>query len=334
MRLLIIRLGAFGDILHTLPLAADLAAAGHEVSWWCEDRWAPVLEGSPILTRIHRLPRRTLRDPATGWGQRLRVLHAAIAEVRVQGYDAVIDAQGLAKSALLARSLGAPLVMGHDRPRAREGAWLLADRRIASSQVHVIDQQRDLARGLGRIPLGSWQFPLPAWTPERATVRAWLDAQGLRAPWMLNVGAGWPTKVWPEARQEAFLRALGERGQPVVVVWGSPAERLVAERLVEATGHGRVAPSTSLPELCALLAHAAVLVSGDTGPLHAALAVGTPAVGLFGPVPAERNGPRGAAYRTFQAPGAAWERRDVSKVDMGAITHEQVIAAAEEIARR
>ncbi len=333
MRLLIVRLGAFGDILHTLPLAADLVAAGHEVGWWCEDRWASVLEGSSVVARVHRLPRRALRDPAGGLLPRLRLLRSAVAEVRAIGYDVVIDAQGLAKSALLARAVGAPLVVGHHRPRAREGAWLLADRRVRSPSVHVIDQQRDLGCALGLAPTGPWRFSLPAWPTQVEAMTTWLQAQGLHKPWMLNVGAGWPTKVWPEARQEALLRRLKVDGQAIVVVWGSPAERAVAERIIAAAGHGTLAPSTTLPELCALLAQAAVVISGDTGPLHAAQAVGTPAIGLFGPVPAERNGPRGPAYRTFQAPGAAWERQDVSKVDMGAIDDGHVRDAAAVVAQ-
>ena len=146
---------------------------------------------------------------------------------------------------------------------------------------------------------------------------------------MLNVGAGWPTKVWPQERQIEFATNLRARGIPLVLVWGSPAERSVAETVLDAADHGSLAPATTIPQLAGLLAHAAVVVSGDTGPLHLALALGIPAVGLFGPVPAERNGPCGAGYRTLQAPGAAWERRDLSKVDMAAIQAAQVIAAAE-----
>jgi heptosyltransferase-1 len=74
-----------------------------------------------------------------------------------------------------------------------------------------------------------------------------------------------------------------------------------------------------------------VVVSGDTGPLHLSQALGVPALGLFGPVPATRNGPRGAHWRNLQAPGAAWERRDVSRVDMGAISAEAALAAGLEL---
>ena len=147
---------------------------------------------------------------------------------------------------------------------------------------------------------------------------------------MLNVGAGWPSKVWPEERQIGFLRALAECGTPVLLVWGSAAERAVAERIIDAADYGVLAPPTTLPQLAGLLAQARVVVSGDTGPLHLALALGVPAVGLFGPVPAERNGPRGQGYRTLQAPGAAWERKDVAKGAMGDIGVEAVVAAAEE----
>ena len=147
---------------------------------------------------------------------------------------------------------------------------------------------------------------------------------------MLNVGAGWPSKVWPEERQIGFVRALADLGKAVVLVWGSVSERAVAERIIDAADHGVLAPPTTLPQLAGLLAHAKVVVSGDTGPLHLALALGVPAVGLFGPVPAERNGPRGCGYRTLQAPGAAWERTDASKGRMGDIGVEAVVAAAEE----
>jgi heptosyltransferase-1 len=324
MRVAIIRLGAFGDIVHTLPLAADLHAAGHEIGWVCEDRWACLLDGSPVVARLHRWPRNALRQ--AGLWRAPTLLRPLARDLRAQGYDAVIDAQGLAKSGLVALMSGAVRRIAHAPPRARELTWLIPAERTPCNAVHVIDQQRALGGPLG-MGHGPWRFPLPPWLPERARMDAWLQAQGLRHPWMLNVGAGWPTKVWPLARQQAFAAACRERGVPLVVVWGGPDERAVAEQVV---AHGGVlAPPTTLPELAGLLARAAVVVSGDTGPLHMALAVGTPAVGLFGPVPAERNGPRGAGYRCLQAPGAAWERRDVSKVDMGAIGVEQVLAAAQ-----
>jgi heptosyltransferase-1 len=327
MRVLVVRLGAFGDIVHTLPLAADLRAAGHRVGWICEDRWADLLRHNPAVDAVHLFPRQAIRGGP--WAARVTALRACLRAVRGAAYDAVIDAQGLAKSAVLAIASAAPERIGHARPRAREGSWLAMRQRVEPAATHVIDQQRALAAPLGAPSTGSWRFPLPAWDTERRWAGEWLASRGLERPWLLNVGAGWPTKVWPEERQAQLARLLRERGRGLVIAWGSAAERAAAERIATAAGWGELAPPTTIPQLGGLTAASTVMISGDTGPLHLALALGTPALGLFGPVPAERNGPRGPGYRCLQAPGAAWERRDVSKVDMAAITAEAALAAAE-----
>ncbi len=331
MRVLLVRLGAFGDIVHTLPLAADLHAAGHRIGWVCEDRWAALLRGNPVVDRLHLLPRGRWRREATPFPRRRQDLRCLRRELRSAGYHAAIDAQGLAKSAALLWASGAPRRIGHRPGRAREFSWLATRRRSPALARHVIDQQRALALALGTVPRAGWRFPLPAWRAERTRIDAWLRAHDLRRPWTLNVGAGWPTKVWPPEHQRAFAAACAEAGIPLVLAWGSSAERAAAEA-VAADTDAVLAPQTSIGELGALLAESAVVISGDTGPLHLALALGTPTVGLFGPVPGTRNGPRGAGHRVLQAPGATWERRDVARVDMGAISPAAVLAAARSVA--
>jgi lipopolysaccharide heptosyltransferase I len=335
MRILIVRLGAFGDIIHTLPLAADLCAAGMSVDWVLEDRWAPILRGSAALGTIHELPRKSLRGKGSNFRTRWLAWRRMTRELRACHYQVVIDAQGLAKSALVAAWAGARLRVGHGRQAAREFSWLVSDRRSPTCVEHVIDRQRALALPLlgSRHPGGPWRFPLPAWQAERAWALGWcarhdLSVSGPGRPWMLNVGAGWPTKVWPLRRQIEFARLLSRRRQPLVLLWGSHAEHDLAEEIISEAAYGLLAPPTTIPQLAGLIAAAQLVVSGDTGPLHLALALATPAVGLFGPVPAARNGPRGPGYRTLQAPGALWERRDVSRVDMAAITAEQVVSEA------
>ena len=331
MRVLVIRLGAFGDIVHTLPLLSDLFRAGITVDWLVEQRWACLLEGHPFLRRVVSI---TKSGPGLGPIQRLRQLLAARQRILAGQYDLVIDAQGLAKSCAFAVLSGAPVVVGHGWPRAREGTWIGHLLRSRCDATHVIDQQRALAEVLGISTAGPWRFVFPDWRQQRLGMDAWLTERGLHHPWMLNVGAGWPTKVWPLERQIAFAQAVRAAGHPLVVVWGGKAELAIADQVVAAAPGAHLAPPTTLPELAGLLDRAAVLVSGDTGPLHLAFAQGVPCIGLFGPVPAERNGPVGPGHRTFQAPAAAWERRDVSKVRMGDISHEQVLAAAIERARR
>ncbi|MFW5750274.1 MAG: glycosyltransferase family 9 protein [Planctomycetota bacterium] len=332
MRVLLVRLGAFGDIVHTLPLAADLHAAGHHVGWVCEDRWAALLRDNPVIDRLHLLPRGRWRRDASPLAQRRRDLRQLRRELRNAGYQAAIDAQGLAKSAALLLASAAPRRVGHQAGRARELSWLATRHRSPALASHVIDQQRALALALGTVARGGWRFPLPAWGEERARINAWLTSHDLVRPWTLNVGAGWPTKVWPHAHQRAFASACTAAGTPLVLAWGSPSERATAEEVAADTG-AILAPATSIGELGALLAASAVVVSGDTGPLHLALALGTPTVGLFGPVPGSRNGPRGLSHRVLQAPGASWERRDVTRVDMGAISPAVVLEAAQSVAR-
>ena len=335
MRVLIVRLGAFGDIIHTLPLAADLHRAGHSIGWVCEDRWACVVQDNPAIDQVHQLPRKMLRQAPLV--QRWLILRRLMRDVRACDYDVVIDAQGLAKSALIAATSGARHRIGHARPRSREGAWLVADRCVPVVAEHVIDQQRALGLPIlhGKT-MGGWEFPLPEWSTQREWAIAWLKSQGLDPQGgarvlMLNVGAGWPTKVWPQERQIAFAQLCAERGLPLMLAWGSPAEHDLARAIVAASPATRMAPPTTIPQLAGLIAQAGVLVSGDTGPLHLGLALGVPAVGLFGPVPATRNGPRGRGYRTLQAPGAAWERKDVTRVNMGALSAEAVLEQAQAI---
>lgn len=330
MRVLIVRLGAFGDIIHTLPLAADLHAAGCQVGWLCEDRWADLLRGSPAIAHLHLLPRGVWRRERPPLLHRLAALRRLVRQVRASGYDAVIDAQGLAKSAAFAAACGAPLRLGHRRPRAREGSHLIARRRCPADAVHVIDQQRALGLGLPglRHPGGGWRFPLPPWADERTAAAAWLASQGRRRPWLLNVGAGWPSKVWPAGRASAFCRLATQAGHPPVLLWGGDSERCLAETVAAEAPGTLLAPATTLPQLAGLIAAGAVLVSADTGPLHLGLALGTPTVGLFGPVPGERNGPRGRRHRVIQGPGRLWERHDPAAGGMAAIDEAAVLAAA------
>lgn len=331
-RVLIVRLGAFGDIIHTLPLAADLAASGWTVDWLCEDRWAVLLDGNPAVSRVHQLPRAAWRRSGAGLVTCCADLRRLARTMQAIAYDAVIDAQGLAKSAVLALASGGRRRIGHAGDRARELSWLVSRNRVPTVAVHVIDQQRALGLPLhrGRALAAAWAFPLPAFASEAAEIDAWLVRSGLTDPWMLNVGAGWPSKVWPESHQQAFVSQVLAAGHHMVLVWGSPAERAVAARLASATG-AQLALPTSLASLAPLLARAAVVVSADTGPLHLAMAVGTPTVGLFGPVPAERNGPRGRGHCNVQGDGRAWERHDAAKGGMAAITPEAVMLAAGQV---
>lgn len=325
MDVLIVRLGAFGDIIHTLPLAVDLHRAGHRVHWLCEERWRQIIAGSPAVHQIHGIPRRAGMAAQRTIARRLRRTHA---------FDAVIDAQGLAKSAWWLWALSSPIRIGFRRGRAREGAWLLSNRRVSASCTHVIDQQRclGLGLGLGLRPQGPAQWLLPAWDQQNQWAQQWLQEQDLSQPYALNVGAGWPSKVWPEDYQRSFLQLLAMQGQRPLIIWGSPAEYQLAQQLHAQVPDSVLAPDTDIPRLAGILRHCRALVSGDTGPLHLAAACDCPTVGLFGPVPAERNGPRGRQHHNLQASAPAWERKRADLVDWSQLTPERVLATAQMVA--
>jgi heptosyltransferase I len=292
-RLLIVRLGALGDVVHAIPVAAALRRAlpGARIDWLVSAKHREILDLVPIIDR--RLVINDRGDASGGTS-----LLSAIGELRRARYDVAIDLQGLLKSAVLARSSGAPRVIGFSSRYAREraarlfytdaydpGRGGLYDPRETR---HVVDINLGLLSVLG-ITAPAREFPIEAIDSEAAK-RAREQAGGPYV--LLNPGAAWPNKRWPPDRLAAIATALRERHRLMsVVVWG-PGEEALAEAVVAAAdGAAFVAPKATIADLVALARHAALMVSGDTGPTHIAAAVGTPIVGIYGPTRPARNGP-------------------------------------------
>ncbi len=330
-RILVVKLSAIGDVLHGIPaaVAAKEAFPGATIGWVVEGRTAEVLAGHPAIDQVFRLPRGWAKRPA----ELLRLRHALCSF----SADVTIDMQGLFKSALVTTLAGSRVRIGHARPEAREGSWLATNRRVAPSMPHVVERNCGLLAALGIHDVAP-RFDMPRWPVARARMEQWVASLGLgSAPVVLNPGAGWSSKLWPEARFAAVAgRLLADTGKRSIVVWGGDRERALAERIA-AEGHALLAPQTSLQELGELCRLAALFISSDTGPLHLAAAVGTPCVGLFGPVPATRNGPFGSGHVTVEpAPSArpAWKDRKTDTAAMAAIGVEPVVAAATAILTR
>lgn len=306
-RILIVRLSALGDIVHALPVLVALMRQdpGVEVDWLVEQGYAPVLD---LVEGLHRRivvrasspaagesPRR--EDGRSGRGQVHRFgggagYLRAVAFLRRQRYDVALDLQGLIKSAVWARLSGARRVIGFARShlRERQAAWLYGETVAPPAPAHVIRKNLSLAAYLGAA-VEPVQVPLRI--PPVGGVTAAVEAAiGPARYAVLNPGAAWPNKRWPPERFGALAASLLHRhGLASFVTWG-PAERALAEAVVSAsTGAARLAPPTDIADLVALMSGAALVVSGDTGPLHLAAAAGTPIVGLYGPTWPERNGP-------------------------------------------
>ena len=295
-RVLIVRLGSLGDLVHTLPALAELRDAwpDAEIDWVVEQVHADFLALVPNLSQVVVLGERT----AAGWWEVIRTL-------RARKYDIAIDLQGLIKSASLARFSSAKRVVGFNAEALRERAARLfySETVEVDDRRHVIEKNLALVRGLIGPALAQatagqndWRFHL---TEPSSPALASLRSQGVGEFAVLNPGAAWPNKRWPPDSFAAISLFIHDTyGWTPVVLWG-PGERDIAQSICDATGGvARVAPSTKLADLVAIARAAKLFVSGDTGPTHIAGATGTPIVALFGPTSPERNGP--------------WDPRDIS----------------------
>lgn len=332
-RILIVRLSAIGDVLHGLPVLNAIrdALPDAEISWVVEGRTGDLLRGHPALTHLVNVPRGWLKSPREVLSLRgkLRALRPEIA----------IDLQGLTKSAVAAWLSGAKRRIGFGGVDGRELSPWLNRERVLPTKAHVIDRNLELLA-----PLGIWpkeiKFALPESAADGATADQIVKSHGCASGFaVINPGAGWPSKLWPPDRFGQVARHLGQvRSFPSLVVWAGAQEKAWAETIVaNSAGHARLAPSTSLTELAALTRRATLFVGSDTGPLHLAVAVGTPCVGLFGPMPAERNGPYGPEHVAVQEvclQGTSRERRAADGTSMAAISAVRVCAACDELLSR
>ena len=331
--IVIVKLSAIGDVLHGVPVAvaARRAFPDARIGWVVEGRAADVLAGHPAIDHLFRMPRGWLKSPAEVLSLRR--------QLRAFAADVAIDLQGLLKSGVATRLSGAKIRIGHARPASRELAWCVYSHPVATPLAHVVERNCDLLAPLG-VTASMPEFDMPHWPVSRMRMQQWLHAQKLSAaPAIINPGAGWRSKLWPTERFAAVAHGLHRRdGLQTVVVWGGDAERAAAERIVEDShGAALMAPQTTLQDLGELARLASVFISGDTGPLHLAAAVGTPCVGLFGPVPGSRNGPYGRGHACVEPPALlrpAWGDRKTDTLSMQGIEIADVLAATHTLLAR
>jgi heptosyltransferase-1 len=289
-RALIVRLGSLGDVVHAIPVAASLRSAypSAQIDWVTDPIYLPLIGLVEGVDRAIGLDARAWLPGARG------NVVSVLAALRRSAYDVVLDLQGLLKSAMLARAVGARRTVGFSRTHLREPAARLfySESVSAGGAVHVIQQNLAVSAALGAIDR-SVRFPVRV--PESAAVADVARELGGGFA-LLNPAGAWPNKRWPPSRFGAVAQALERsHGLPSIVMWG-PGEQALAEAVAVASGGAaRVSPPMSIPDLLALAHASRVMVSGDTGPLHLAAAVGTPVVALFGPTRPERNGPWAAA---------------------------------------
>lgn len=273
-RFLIVRLGSLGDVVHAIPAVAALIDRYPDagVDWIVEPRYVD------LVKTIARIGNVIPFDSRQGWG----FLIGTARRLRAERYDAVIDLQGLIKSGVLSRVAGARRTIGLSRAHLREpmASLFYTETHDPGDVVHVIDKGLAVMRALG-VQETTVKFPLGV--PPRATPDGYV---------LINPSAAWPNKRWPAERFGALAAGILERLQlKSLVLWGPGEEGLASAVVAASKGAAEAAPPTSIIDIASLARGAHLMISGDTGPLHIAGAVGTPIVALFGPTRAERNGP-------------------------------------------
>jgi heptosyltransferase-1 len=304
--ILVVRLGAMGDIIHTLPAVAALKR-GHPESplvWAVEPKWEPLLEQNPFVDRIVLLHRESLAG-----------LMDTRRSLRENSYELAVDFQGLIKSGLVAFAASAERTFGFDAREIRERAAAIFYRqKISSRSVHVVERNLDLALAAGGVPPQPPVFPLPPGRPEGDLPSGdFVLASPL---------AGWASKQWPLPHYRALaVRLSRELGMPLVLN-GVPGAAFGP--IDPAVVHG-----SSLPGLIHATRRAAAVVGVDSGPLHLAAALEKPGVAIFGPTDPARNGPYGHSIRVLRRADAAttYKRGEVIDLSMRDISPDEVFEA-------
>ena len=367
-RLLIVRLGAMGDVIHALPAVHLLRQALPQayLGWLIEERWAELLcaPGSPrrgprsLLRSSLRPSLRPLVDEVhtvilKAWRQSpfsLSTLQRAATvwnDVRDAHYDVAIDLQGAIRSAVLARLSGARVVYGAAEPW-ESPASLWYTRKVVTRGRHVVEQNLSLAQALGEHDAAVLETKrlemkpapaeidgdLPCDPQVEARIEQELAQQGVRDFAVLNPGAGWGAKRWPAERYGEVARELAGLGVTPLVNYGPGEEELFRAVVVASGGAARPMKGT-ISELIALIRRARLFIGGDTGPLHLAAALRIPVVAIFGPTDPARNGPYGTRSIVLRSAVSVTSHARRADADEGLleIGSAAVVAAARDLLR-
>lgn len=321
-RVLIIRVGAMGDVLHALPAVTALRRwqPRCELDWVVDPRWAPLLVDEtgrgPIVSRVLLAETRLWSRRPLSLGTR-RSIAGLRRMLRERHYDMAVDVQGTLRSSVLGWFADAEHLAGFADPRERVAGFFY-NPRLPRRGTHVVEQGAAL---LGE-SLGGVLEPTPPVLPTSAAANAWAanlvetTLKGERFV-LLSPTAGWRAKQWPVESFATLARELRDAGFAVLVNAMDDADP-IARAVAGASADAARVVVCGVRELIALTQCAASVVGGDSGPVHLAAAVGTPVVALFGPTDPARNGPWGfGPKRTLRDPGAMTTYKRSSELDLG-----------------
>jgi heptosyltransferase I len=290
-RILIVRLSAIGDSILSVPVLNALRRnlPDAKIAWVTERSSSQLLQGHKALDDLIVVSKRAFHSASELWALR--------SQLREGKPDTTLDLQGLSKSSLIAWLSGAKSRFGFKQGPfdGRELSTWLNNRLIQPKSNHIVDRSLELLELIG-ITDRRVAFDLPEFEADTLFATQQLDELGLAGRFaIINVGAGWPSKIWPSDRYAEIAIHLRKRwGLPSLVVWSGDMESKTAQQVVmQSQGAAVLAPSTTLTQLRSLIRLAILFVGSDTGPMHLSVACGTPTVGMIGPMPIERVKPYG-----------------------------------------
>ncbi len=358
MNILIVKLSAIGDVVHTLPALAALRKLYPQafITWVIEEGAAELIQDHPYLDKVlvsHR--KRWLRDLKRGHLKTVGNIMDFIRELRSRRYDLVIDFHGLLKSSLIVLLTTAERKIGYDSMQELSGLFI-REKVPEDMDKHAVDRYLDLVRYLDTKELvmsggrsckatataGDCQekveFIIPVLDAQEKRITQLLLSNGLTGRFVaLNPIALWQTKLWDDAGFARLCdRIVAELKLPVVFT-GTRKQEISPIQSLMSVPSVNLAGETSLRELTCLYRHAALVITTDSGPMHIAAAVGTPVVALFGPTDARRTGPYGKGHRVVSVDipcRPCFRKKCPTRECMHGITADAVFKAVSDILAR
>jgi heptosyltransferase-1 len=334
MKILITRVGAMGDIIHTLPAVADLHAQrpDWQIDWAIAPHWEPLLVGDTkaIVTRTHIVPTKDWSASPLSI-QTLRSILTLRKQIRREHYDLVVDMQGTLRSAVIGRFAHAKNYFGYEDPR-ESFAKNLYKQTAPRIGTHVVEMNAALLSAATGLTITPRSFALPR--TEWAENWAEHEAVFTRPLAVLGPGGGWAAKQWPAARFGELARRLKTMGFDVAI--NAPRQDdPIANEVVEASNHAARLVVCNVAGLIALLRRTDLFIGGDSGPTHLAASLAIPTVALFGPTDPARNGPWGPGpKRTLRDPAAvtSYKHTDTPDPTLARLPVEDVLDAVWDLA--
>ena len=352
-KILLIKLSAVGDVAQTMPVLNKLRQrySSAQIDWLVTPAIAELLRHNPAISNVIEFARDDWSRP---WTLTPFVNYARLASrLRADGYDLVIDLHGQLRTAVFVLATGAPVRIGFDRPRAsvwratprafsaearkhawqgaREGSWLAYTHHIPvpNLDVHAVDRYLGVGPMLN-LPEGPPDFSFPLPQAANASVDALLRRHGLAGSPLITMAPGtiWETKHWGSGKFAEVARHFIGKDFAVALV-GSRRERTVCKEVARlAPGAVDLAGDTTLTELAGLIRRSAISVANDSGPMHLAVALDRPVVGVFGPTDPVWIGPYGRPGGALRAgvPCSPCLLRQLSRCRHGHICMENVSA--------